>query len=193
MKRKLLALGAVIFSIVGFAIAQSYTRMPYVAMVLSTIDSTVIGATTPASAAFTIATATTYFQGALHGNATTATALAAFPAQCAVDQAALGIAANGAANCRPIPVIYSGNIAGCDTPAGTYQQCSQTITLNGTFSSGAYAPFCQGFGFNHSVGSDASGILYVTASTTHTITVVTQSNSGNDFRYTTIYCEGHLY
>lgn len=175
------------------ALAQSYTRMPYLAIVLSKIDSTVIGGTTPATAAFTIATATSYFSGALHGNATTATALAATPSQCSADQAALGIAANGNANCRNTPVIYSGSVSGCDTPNGTYQSCSQTITLNGTFTSGAYAPFCQGYGFNHTSGSDGSGILYITGFTTHTITVTTQSNSGNDFFYTTIYCEGHLY
>jgi hypothetical protein len=173
--------------------AYALTRMTGIQLVNSTVDSTPIGNTTPSTAKFTSAAASLGFTGNLFGNATTATALSADPPNCTAQQSALGIAANGTAQCRTDPQVFWGSAAGCDTPAGTYQSCTQTITLSGTFGDTTYIPVCTGFGFNHEDGSDGSGILYTLSWTTSTVTVETQSNSGNDFYYTTIKCQGFHY
>lgn len=175
--------------------AYALTRMTGIQLVNSTIDSTTIGATTPSTARFTTAAASGGFTGNLFGNATTATALAADPSNCAFNQSALGISANGTGQCRVDPSFAWGSAAGCDTPTGTYQSCQQTITLsNGsTLPDATYIPFCSGTGFNHHAGSDGSGLFYILSWTASTVVVETQSNSGNDFFYTTIYCEGHHY
>jgi len=93
--------GLVLGCVLGVALAAyGLTKMTGVAMVNSTIDSTVIGGSAPANITGTVVTATNTFVGNVMGSATS---LSPTPSTCGSTGTAYGIAANGGALCASTP------------------------------------------------------------------------------------------
>lgn len=103
---------------------------------------------------------TNAIQGSVTGNAGTATALAADPADCAEGQVATGIAASGALSCTATPSVttLTGNVTGnCSGTAGGLSG-TPNITV-GTISAGAT-------GFSVDADGDVTAKSYSTGSST---------------------------
>ena len=129
------------------------------AITLSTINSTSIGATTPSTGAFTTLTATT-FTGAVVGNASTATALA-------TARTIGGTSFDGTANVASFPVPGAIGAATPSTAAFTTVSATGHVTFEGVTSTGA-----SGTG---KLVFDTSSTLSLTAGT-----VATTPTAGTD-------------
>lgn len=113
----------------------------------SLIDNTIIGQTTPAAAWFTTSSASAGYTGNLTGNASTATALAATPAQCASGSTSTGITANGTANCSPGVFGSSrsvANFATCNSGlSSTDGACTGSVSWSPAFADTSYVVTAQ--------------------------------------------------
>jgi hypothetical protein len=128
--------------------------------------------------------------GGVNGNTTTATQLAGTPTGCSSGNVAIGIQANGNANCIALgsSVQRASTSSLCTTGGSSYDTCDSSLTWPTPFSANTYIATCFG-----TTPSDGRAMLQgiVSQSTTGlTIRLVTEGSVG--ITYASVSCVGVL-
>jgi hypothetical protein len=128
--------------------------------------------------------------GGVNGNATTATMLAGTPTGCAAGNAAVGIQANGDANCIGLgsSVERQTGTGVCTTGSSSYDTCDSSLTWPTPFSSAGYAAIC--FGKGATDGRAALQGIVSQSTTGLTYRVVTEGSVA--VTYASVSCVGVL-